>query len=491
MFVDTTQFGTYYYRPSMIALDDAQQVGPIPTVDDDKAELGAAPGRRRSARGQQAAMRAAQQAAQRAKVVPPSAGVTPSVAVKPAGQPAVNIDQAIGASGLTVRDFLPRDWFDSSVYRNILDMINTLGVVRNKLYNAALGHLISTRQWKDARGNIACRNRVTVSPARTPLHEYQAFWGYAHQFTPAGDRTVNKFVYEKIFKGTGSTPEFVGQSPHVQQILKNAGYVPFPGSAEYGWTCPNPGRRPERMSVDRLNKAVMAGGGYSNHDLIQLVRQLDWEMNRVHLPLPFNLRQWAVKYNELGLIASSVSYAERIKQLEDLKKWIIIMREKIRQAINASNLNRKVAEESLRKEDARILKENQEQRKAREAARLKQIEEERKAARELIEAEKKRIREEARKAIEDERKRAEAEAAATTRNIQQQKTKPVTVAPTGKVVSIKPQPAPIPIPTVPFKPPSLVSTPPTIAPERLPVTETRQNWLPLVIGGAAALLFMG
>ncbi len=379
----------------------------------------------------------------------------------------------VNPSGKTVQDFLPADWFNSSVYRNILDMLNTLEVTRKNLYNGALGQFIGVRFV--GRGYQAffadpengglppppgCAQYAALyGPGKFGGNEYKAFWGWANQFTPAGQGTVSRYIYEKIFLGTGRVPEYVKDNGHVQNVLKAAGYVSDRIGGNYGIYCPVTG---PRNTAESHNLRVRSGLGYSSADIVNLVRSLDWEMNRVHLPLPFNLRQWATRYNEFTLDNTGIGLSQRVFALRDLQKWLVIMKEKIRKAIDASNLAVKVAEQSLRNENAAIIKEREQQRIAREEARRIQIEQERIAAEKLIEEERKRLVEKMKAEIAAAQEEAIRMA---QQEIEQAKTAPVPpVVAKPEVTEQAPTPAPMPVPAVEFQPPAVITPVPTIAP---------------------------
>lgn len=441
MFADNNlRTAAYYYRPSRIALDAPQQIAPF-------------------------------------------AGLGQVTAQNP--------------SGKTWQDFLPRDWFESSVYRNILDMLNTLEVARKNLYNGALGQFINTRMVgggyqmfiADAEnGGVAappgCAQYAALyGPQPHGSHGYKAFWGWANQFTPAGQGTVSTYIYQKIFLGTGRTPEYVKDSGHVQNVLRAAGYQSDRIGGNVGIVC----SLGPRNQIEAHNLRVKSGLGYSQADIVNLVRSLDWEYNRVHLPLPFNLRQWATRYNELSLDNTGIGWAQRVIQLRDLKKWIVIMREKTRQAIDASNLAIKVAEQSLRDENARIIRETEAARIERERVRAAEIEAERVAAQKMLEEERKRLQEEMQAMIAAEKEAALKAAQEEIRTIQDQQA----VAPAGTVQPPVAVPAPEPIPAEEFEPPTIITPPPTIVPEafpaQVPVTAAQPpNALPLILAGAAA-----
>lgn len=412
----------------------------------------------------------------------------------------------INPSGKTVQDFLPADWFASSVYRNILDMLNTLEVARKNLYNGALGQFISVRMWRPS--SFDAENGGVIQPLGCGQYadltgpsgignpatkqDYQAFWGWANQFTPAGQGTVSRYIYEKIFLGTGATPGQVRQSGHMQNVLKAAGYVSDRIGGNYGITCP---LGPPRSPAETHNLRVKSGLGYTSADIVNLVRSLDWEMNRVHLPLPFNLRQWANHYNQFSLDNTGIGWSQRVFGLRDLQKWIVIIREKVRRAIDASNLAIKVAEQSLRDENAAIIKEREQERIAREEARRIQIEQERIAAEKMIEEERKRLVEKMKAEI--------AAAQEEAMRVAQQEIEQAKIAPVPPVVvqpevtAKAPVSAPPPTPAPEFQPPAVITPVPTIAPEPafIPPPTTapgaRGNAFPLIAAAIGAFFFLG
>ncbi len=470
MFLDGNQrTADYYYRPSMVAFDHPQSsVGPL-------AGLGIRRGSTRISRP------------------PPRPVAVPSSVPAPRPQPvALGVAVVPNVSGKTVQDFLPRDWFDSSVYRNILDMLNTLEVARKNIYNAALGNFINVRKLPrivrgERKEGYKCDPRAgltgphALGPKRDPKRE--AFWGWVQKFYPTGSSAISTYIHKDIFQCTTPVQEYVGSNPCVANKLKQAGYKADP-PGNFGVTCP----KGARNAAERHNERLRAGLGYSSADLVNLVRSLDWEMNRVHLPLPFNLRQWTTRYNQFTLDDTGIGWSQRVKGLRDLGKWIVIMREKVRKAIDASNLAKKVAEESLRNENAAIIKEREQERKAREERRRIEIQQERIAAEKLIEEERKRLVEKMKAEVAAAQKAAMEE---SKRIIQQAKTKPVTpVTVQPEVTSTAPVPAPVPKPTPVFVQPAVTAPVPVIAPTPVTPTPKETNWLPLIIGGVTAALFM-
>jgi hypothetical protein len=390
-------------------------------------------------------------------------------------------------SGKTVQDFLPADWYSSAVYRNILDMINTLMVIRKKLLGAAYGRFVNpyNAYWTNpsvvneysilspysGAGYRSIQVMTDDGPETKRIRgennaDLQAFWGYAAK--KIGDHknwTVPAFIKTHIFgnkTGTMGAPQYPAvQIPQVVSIMKWSGY-----------------RLDGKTWKDNAhNKRIMAGGGYSTIDLVSLVRSLDWEMNRVHMPMPSNLRQWAAIYNQLAYESSYISWYERIVQLKRLGAWLVVMKEKTRAAIAASNLTYKVAEESLVLENADIVKRNAQEQARLETERLKQIETERIAAQQFIEAEKIRLADEAvaaEKARIAAASRAQAQAALQT-----------AYSPDGVLITAPP--------IVSAPPPIVSSAPPTITqatPYTTPVItrppKPGAGIVPLLATGAAA-----
>lgn len=306
-------------------------------------------------------------------------------------------------SGKTVQDFLPADWYSSAVYRNILDMINTLMVIRMKLLGAAYGRFVmpysetkSLSRWSTFGlysgaiywDEIARDGFGDWRIKRIDLNANKAFWGYAAK--KIGDHkawTIPSFIAMKVFMLSNSTttnaPGYqITKIGKVVKLMDFYGYKRTNNHKGYDLTTP-------------YHRRLLAGNGYSTTDLVSLVRSLDWEMNRVHIPLPSDLRQWTTIYNQLAFENNHISWYERIHQLKRLGAWLVIMKEKTRAAIVASNLSVKVAEESLKLENAEIVKTNAEEQARIETQRLKQIEAERIAAQQFIAAEKIRLADEA------------------------------------------------------------------------------------------------
>ncbi len=389
-----------------------------------------------------------------------------------------------GVSGKRVEDFLPRDWYSSAVYRNILDMINTLQVTRNKLLGGTYGHFFITPTYNRMPQKTILGLNFPGSYETPPdqdgmtrwvqttsyKNNEKAFWGFAaKKIGNHGDWTIPAYIKTHVFgekSGAAGAPNYPAQSiPAFVKKVTWAGYKKWIYKGHPFWLT----KSITTGDNSANNKRIMAGNGYSSMDIVNLTRSLDWEMNRVHLPLPFNLRQWATKYNQLAMSNSSISWAERVTQLVILNKWLVIMKEKIRAAITKSNLTLKVAEESLRKEDARILKEQADEQAAREQKRLLEIEKERAEAQAIIDAEKLKLAEEA-------KAQAQKEAAEATEQarIKAQEKLPVSL----------PAPISVPVPTIPTPTPSIPY-------QAVPVVEKKTGILPIAAIGAALFYLLG
>ncbi len=448
------ELSAYYYRPSLIANDTAQQVNESPT-------MGA-------------------------------------------------VSTALNPSGKTWEDFLPRDWYSSAVYRNILDMLNTLIIVRTNLQKAIYAEFFITHTYNNSPTKTVLGLNYPGSYETRPDQDgmtrhvqtaayksnQQAFWGFAAKKIGAhGDWTIPAYIKTHIFgekSGAAGAPNLDAQKiPAFVSKMNWAGYKKYKNV----WlTAPLYGYMNKQIAGTNHepNIRIRGGNGYSTTDLVSLVRSLDWEMNRVHLPLPFNLRQWTTTYNQLALSKSSISFAERFRQLIIMRNWLTIMQEKVRKAIDASNLAVKVAEQSLRNENAAIVKANAEEKARLEAERAKQIETERIAAQKMLEAQRAKLAEEMRAMIAKE-KAAALKAAAD--EIKQAQTKPVAPISTQPQVTTTPVVStPAPIPSAEFKAPVVYGAAPTIIgdEQRIPLPVTPPSpiakALPLLAVGAALLL---
>lgn len=137
---------------------------------------------------------------------------------------------------------------------------------------------------------------------------------------------------------------------------------------------------------------------YNVYDLLNISRQIEWEMNRVRLPVPHNFRQMlnqiqgkdyrvsiagrdcdddGIFCHDVYTLASGNLLAERYINLVNMIKaaqqiWLAkdTMIEKIRKEIDAANLAKKVQEETIRKETEALITRQQ----AEEQAKQKELE---------------------------------------------------------------------------------------------------------------------
>jgi len=118
-------------------------------------------------------------------------------------------------------------------------------------------------------------------------------------------------------------------------------------------------------------KHYKSAGQINAQELVNLSRSLNWEMNRVRLPLPNNWRQinfttiagtgaFDVKHKS-GRFAyyymtneSVLEYWRLIDTLTQLKLALKGLREVVRREIDAANLARQVQEETLRREEEEL-----------------------------------------------------------------------------------------------------------------------------------------
>lgn len=231
-----------------------------------------------------------------------------------------------------------KEYFDVGVYRNILDMLNSIdGVLNlwgNSLYNEAIkveGMFI----------NMGTGYAVPIVGN--------------HGSHKSAGLLIRKRVQEA---GLATPPPY---------------NIPF-----FPWGSPNVMRpKPTRPS------AIF--------DILNLSRSINWELNRVRLPVPHNFRQIADKiqgrnFNAMRLnlnapnpnarsqpllfLAEFITLNEYLVVFKDLKHSVNVMRNAVRKEMDAANLAEKVEEETLRREQAELISR---QRAASEAEKRKLI----------------------------------------------------------------------------------------------------------------------
>ncbi len=236
-----------------------------------------------------------------------------------------------------------KEYFDVSVYRNVLDMLNTfdgiLNLWGNDLYNNSLAVLSDnvTRGYSipfvGVVGLYGSKSPIALAIKR--LKESGINYGLVYPINPARPYGGSSLFYKPSLRLTRNTVVF---------------------------------------------------------DLLGLARNINWELNRVRLPIPHNFRQIADKiqgrnYSAISSSTDFINLVELIQVYKQLKDAIKILRVSTRKEIDAANLARKVQEETLRREQEALIT-RQAAEKLAEENRLK-ILAERKAAleREFAEAE--------------------------------------------------------------------------------------------------------
>jgi len=233
-----------------------------------------------------------------------------------------------------------KEYFDVSVYRNILDMLNTL-----------------QGQAKDVGDAVA---GIAV-------------------------KTIGQDM--KHFQGKGT------KGAAIKAVGKSAGDG---GNETYYWwakkTARDAGLSPASVPKVRLqmndSRAPLIGiSDVRIYDLLNLGRSIDWEMNRVRLPVPHNFRQFLSKMQNMPLTigitmrgaraggplvsdASAINFIEAMERFGQLLDAVKAMREAVRKEIDAAALARQVEEETLRREQEELISREQAAKEAaaREAA---------------------------------------------------------------------------------------------------------------------------
>ena len=249
-----------------------------------------------------------------------------------------------------------KEYFDVSVYRNILDMLNTFEGVLNRFGQDLTNELWST-------------NRCPQYPPR-PV---------GHSLDSDGLVTIPRKIIVTWPGQVGYAASKLGPPPlnkdeaavWANRVIKTAGLK----------TMPN----------ERATKLCTTGEAYQVAffevpDLLNLARTINFEMNRVRLPVPHNFRQianaiqgrdyrllrkhWSAilppkpaDYGKYPYAAAQwiqsadkimtrnyINAVELLQVYTDLKKAVNAMRTGTRNEIDAASLPRKVEESTKRKE---------------------------------------------------------------------------------------------------------------------------------------------
>lgn len=250
-----------------------------------------------------------------------------------------------------------KEYFDVSAYRNVLDMLNTFEGVLNRwrddLYNNAIT-LVYTRRLNFGSG-------VEISG--------QTITGKAEGITypPA----AMGYAASQI----GRLPNQVYLIPtHIDKVLKANGMKGIPTQTiGTGW-----------LAYMDITAIAIKAGYFAVPDLLNLARQINWELNRLRLPVPHNFRQINDKIQGRnygvaifgkktdpfcegswsGCKATSfrnfpagnyTNLVELIKTSQQLKQAIAALRVSTRKEIDAANVAKKVQEETIRKEQEELI----------------------------------------------------------------------------------------------------------------------------------------
>ncbi len=247
-----------------------------------------------------------------------------------------------------------KEYFDISSYRNTLDMINTFDGVLNRwgndLHNQGV-YFYFAAIYDQAPDNTPYYNGVRVAISRNT-----GIVGYAIS------RIGNKGVYAtpgELIKRTMQTNGLNNPAlPSPRQLSANSLVL-------------------KKEITQRTYKNV----GFSIRDLLLLSRNLNWELNRLRLPVPANFRQINstiqgkdysmirdFNTNNRGInISASKAFITLIELMgvySQLKKAVNVLRVSVRKEIDAANLSKKVREETLRQEQAALITRQQAQQEA-------------------------------------------------------------------------------------------------------------------------------
>jgi len=263
-------------------------------------------------------------------------------------------------NSLSATDVNVKEYFDVSSYRNVLDMLNTFeGVLNN--WGKDL-HNEGTRFYFAAIYDLPTDNTEYYTGVRVAISRNRAIVGYA----------VSKIGNKGIYNTPG---EFI------QKVMNKNGLnkPPLPGARSLS---------PNLWSLKKeIVKRLYKNTGFSIRDLLLLSRNLNWELNRLRLPIPANFRQINSKIQgkdysmvrdfntdrrgiNMPATKAFVNLAELMPVYTQLKLAVNALRIATRKEIDAANLAAKVREDTLRQEQAAIISREQ----AKKEAEQKRIE---------------------------------------------------------------------------------------------------------------------
>jgi len=259
-----------------------------------------------------------------------------------------NILSALAAEESTIS----RDYFESSVYRNILDMLGTLNNIRQEL-------------------------RAEMITIGSMPGEYFNF------YLTQKDTSTQRWLFGPGAMANGHAIKVLGKKYGMRSWLELMKTVPNnPWKLEpapvMSW---NP---PDDLfpSLDQVQKSLMNSRS-QGMDLVNRLRNLEWELNRVHLPMVEDLRKAALLMNDFirdlpttipshipgkiptendipyvdvdALDRGRLASYKAAKMLRQMKAWLASMTEKIkaRSEFDAAALERIAAEAAARAKAAR------------------------------------------------------------------------------------------------------------------------------------------
>ncbi len=242
--------------------------------------------------------------------------------------------------GVTAADV--KEYFEVSAYRNVLDMLNTFEGVLNRWGQDLHDQNINLYSFPPGARYLGAANVGYAISKIGQQHGWNEVYVYsAKQLSKNGLRPVLPVASNYTF-------------------LTQAFERGFSGSA---------GTQAHYQAI--INKYKTLSGHFNVADLLNLARQINWELNRVRLPVPHNFRQINEKiqgraYNIVarkgqdGSIAKGnnsnyINLMELISVYGQLKVSINVLRVSTRKEIDAANLARKVQEETLRREQEALI----------------------------------------------------------------------------------------------------------------------------------------
>lgn len=215
-------------------------------------------------------------------------------------------------------NYVTQTEYDVTAYRNVLDQLNTLeGAV-----DAAINPI---------RKELARSTRIKLPPFNARMS------GWAME--RYGGKSASRW-HEVVGPKVGGQTKYRPPDTTVRDArYRREGKVP-------------PRDVPSFSSTNQIRIRHFV------YDTMNLIRNVDWELNRLRIQAPFDMRQLL---NQIHRRTDGLSgnYGDAMinlfvifLQLEEVRKTIIpTMREKLREKIKEAELEKKVAEETLRREN--------------------------------------------------------------------------------------------------------------------------------------------